>query len=158
VPELLPPPVRDVPIRDVPNTASKTAINRYLVLNKLIEFRHNDDYILGLIVKEGSAESRLSVVSADGTVYGVGQRQVTIVLPGRHHSLQYLKSIQDKVCCRPFARCCLCCCGLLLGSCLCLQGHSIYVHIWADFIRNRAWHASPDPLQIISPTIMLDLE
>jgi hypothetical protein len=96
-PTLLPPPIRDVPVRDIPNTGPKSDLHRFLVPAKIIEFRHNDDYILGLIVKEALPEGMMSVVSAAGTVYGVRQQQVSIVLPGKGRTLEDLQAIQGKV-------------------------------------------------------------
>jgi hypothetical protein len=101
---LAPRPVKPPLIRDVPTTTAGTGVLKYMQPGKLLEFRHNDDNILGLVVKRlgSDDEKRVSVAQARvvdvyGTKYDIKATQIVVVLPGKDYDTQELKVMEKAV-------------------------------------------------------------
>jgi hypothetical protein len=85
-------------VRDIPTGSSRSVLNRYLAPGKMLEFRHEDSYILGIVTGVVSTSNNIVAVrDVSGKVYEVLPSQVVVVLPGTSHSLELLKTVQKKV-------------------------------------------------------------
>ena len=107
---LAPPPVKPPTIRDVPNTSSGNALSKYLVAGKLIQFKHNDDNVLGLIKdsfipEKGQSGAYATVTDLNGKEYKVKPTQIVVVLPGKEYDAEELQHMEQAV--RTFHETCL---------------------------------------------------
>lgn len=99
---LAPPPVKPPVIRDVPNTSSGNLLSKYLVAGKLIQFKHDDDNILGLIQdahipEKGQRGAYAVAVDVQGTQHKVKPTQIVVVLPGKEYDVAELQVMEDAV-------------------------------------------------------------
>eukprot|EP00892_Ulva_mutabilis_P008006 jgi/Ulvmu1/5578/UM023_0115.1 len=101
-PELRPRPVKRVEtqVKDVPVTSGTSVLKQYLAPGKVVEFRVQDSYILGLVTKQlpstASQKHVVSAVDGSGQEYTLQPSQVVVVLPGKDHTRESLLSISQK--------------------------------------------------------------
>lgn len=102
-PELRPRPVKriETQVKDIPVTSGASVLKQYLAPGKVVEFRVQDSYVLGLVTKQlPSKPGQKHVVTAvdvDGKEYTVQPSQVVVVLPGKDYTDEALQRIQAKV-------------------------------------------------------------
>jgi len=102
-PELRPRPVKriETQVKDIPVTSGASVLKQYLAPGKVVEFRVQDSYVLGLVTKQlPSKPGQKHVVSAvdvNGTEHTVQPSQVVVVLPGKDYTDESLQRIHAKV-------------------------------------------------------------
>ena len=100
-PVLKPPPVRPPVLRDVPTTSSGSTLSKYLQPGKLVEFKYEDENVLGLVLHthlptKGPTTSHEAVcVDASGREFSIKPTQVVVVLPGRNYKPAHLHGMHD---------------------------------------------------------------
>lgn len=108
-PELRPRPVKriETQVKDIPVTSGASVLKQYLAPGKVVEFRVQDSYVLGLVTKQlPSKPGQKHVVLAvdvNGTQHTVQPSQVVVVLPGKDYTEESLQRIHAKV--RPSSGC-----------------------------------------------------